>query len=65
MSNLRLAAFRILGEPVLPWSLVRDAAASGADFSERQLLVRLFDSARTYFKNQSGRASFGGGDADA
>ena len=39
-SNLRLAARRLSGEPMIPYSFIRDAAASAADFSERQLIVR-------------------------
>src|SRR3989344_5695834 len=38
-SNLRLAARRLLGNPVAPWSFVSQAAAESADFSTSQLLV--------------------------
>ena len=40
-SNLRLAARRLLGDPVAPWSFIRDAAAASPDFSESSMLVRV------------------------
>ena len=51
-SNLRLAARRLLGDPMPPYSFIRDAAASAADFSERQLIVGIYDQARTFFQKR-------------
>ena len=38
-SNLRLAARRLLGDPVAPWSFVSQAAAESAAFSESSIFV--------------------------
>jgi len=49
ISNLRLASRALRGEPQNQWAALRAAHEKVGQFSESQILVHLFNQARTYF----------------
>jgi hypothetical protein len=53
ISNLRLVSRAVRGEPVFPFSAALRAAESVGKIPESQILVYIFESARTYFSGKN------------